>query len=483
MCEYTYENGMKCRLKPLNGSKYCALHIPREEGEALYGDELKEIKREAFERRLKSGQSYFEGVDLYDVNIKNYESDKVLVFKNSRISNLILDGSSVKGLILINSKLERVVIFEAKLETILVKNSEVFGLNILRTDFSNHISVRDSRVRYLMINSTQYVSQGEKEKEENVYGDSEKVLGTIELSGLTNVRKIGLNLRYPLLREILKEHGISFSERRMRTIRVRGLIIRDVSFDVSPRYKRRVRLAIAGFHGNLHLENLEVFGHVEIRRSRLISPEFVHVRIESNFVLRRSSIHTDAAWGVMVLPNLPIELEVNGFIIVDECHFNSPHAEKLFYRLARTSWERSGDREKADEYYYLEMVASRKVKRLSRKKGVKKLFSWMEVAFEWLFADLTCRYGTDWKRPIVLWLSAVNGIFPVLFWLTKSVEGFAGSLDFLDYEYFSIVTATTLGYGDYHPLGIGRVIASVEALFGMFMWAVFLTVFARKYMR
>lgn len=29
MCEYTYENGKKCRLKPLEGSKYCALHIPR----------------------------------------------------------------------------------------------------------------------------------------------------------------------------------------------------------------------------------------------------------------------------------------------------------------------------------------------------------------------------------------------------------------------------------------------------------------------
>jgi hypothetical protein len=56
-------------------------------------------------------------------------------------------------------------------------------------------------------------------------------------------------------------------------------------------------------------------------------------------------------------------------------------------------------------------------------------------------------------------------------------------MGFLDYEYFSVVTATTLGYGDYHPIGVGRAIASLEALFGMFMWAVFLTVFARKYMR
>lgn len=45
MCEYTYENGKRCRLKPLDGSKYCPLHIPREEGEALYGEKIRGIKR------------------------------------------------------------------------------------------------------------------------------------------------------------------------------------------------------------------------------------------------------------------------------------------------------------------------------------------------------------------------------------------------------------------------------------------------------
>ncbi|MEO2152444.1 MAG: potassium channel family protein, partial [Thermococcus sp.] len=125
----------------------------------------------------------------------------------------------------------------------------------------------------------------------------------------------------------------------------------------------------------------------------------------------------------------------------------------------------------------------RKARLLSRRRGLRKLLDRVEVVFEWLFADLTCKYGTDWKRPIMIWLFIVNILFPVLFFATKSVQGLSSSLSFLDYEYFSIVTATTLGYGDYHPIGVGRVIASVEALFGMFMWAVFLTVFARKYMR
>ncbi|MBU7025782.1 MAG: two pore domain potassium channel family protein [Theionarchaea archaeon] len=49
--------------------------------------------------------------------------------------------------------------------------------------------------------------------------------------------------------------------------------------------------------------------------------------------------------------------------------------------------------------------------------------------------------------------------------------------------YYSIVTFTTLGYGDIHPLGYSHIIASVEALTGAFFIALFVVVFARKMMR
>ncbi|ASJ02620.1 potassium transporter Kef [Thermococcus profundus] len=482
MCEYVYANGKKCRLKPLEGSKFCPLHVPYEEGESLLGDGIREIKRKKFEERLKAGRSYFEGVYLYDAVVKDFNSEKAIVFKNSHVKTLIIEGSTLKGLIVVNSKIERVIIFETKVEMLFFKGSEIFGLNILRVDFTGHISIRDLEVRYLMINSTRYVRDGEGGEEE-AYGEKKGIIGTIELSGLKNVRRIGINTRYPLLRKILEEHGVSVSENRERMVRVVSLILRDVSFDVSPRFKRQVRLAVSGLSGQLVMENLEVFGHVEIRRSRLRSPEFIHVRIESNLILRGSSFIADPSWNITVLPNLPIELIIGGFMIVEDCEFSNPHAAEVFYRLARTSWERSGDFEKADEYYYLEMVAKRKIKSLGRRRGWRKILQRLEVAFEWLFADLTCKYGTDWKRPVIIWIIAVNVLFPILFYATESVEGISGAMGSLDYEYFSIVTATTLGYGDYHPIGVGRAIASLEALFGMFMWAVFLTVFARKYMR
>jgi len=118
------------------------------------------------------------------------------------------------------------------------------------------------------------------------------------------------------------------------------------------------------------------------------------------------------------------------------------------------------------------------------RRKTRKVIHFLEAILEWLLVDVTCKYGIDWKRPIIIWIFMVNLIFPTLFYITKSVASNGVPLkSFLDYEYFSVVTATTLGYGDLHPVGIGRIFASAEAIFGMFMWAVFLTVFARRYMR
>jgi len=116
---------------------------------------------------------------------------------------------------------------------------------------------------------------------------------------------------------------------------------------------------------------------------------------------------------------------------------------------------------------------------------IKTIFELIGVFVEWLLADVTCKYGTDWKRPIYLWLGVVF-FCAVLFWIGNGIvrvdESAASS--FLESLYFSIVTITTLGYGDYRPKpGCFQFLAGFEAAFGMFMWAIFIAVFARKYMR
>ena len=50
-----------------------------------------------------------------------------------------------------------------------------------------------------------------------------------------------------------------------------------------------------------------------------------------------------------------------------------------------------------------------------------------------------------------------------------------------DSLYFSLITFTTLGYGDFRPLeGWGRILAGSEAFIGAFMMALFVYTFARR---
>jgi hypothetical protein len=54
---------------------------------------------------------------------------------------------------------------------------------------------------------------------------------------------------------------------------------------------------------------------------------------------------------------------------------------------------------------------------------------------------------------------------------------------FLSSLYFSVVTFTTLGYGDFNPIGISRAIAAFEAFTGSFTIALFVVVFVKKMTR
>jgi len=54
---------------------------------------------------------------------------------------------------------------------------------------------------------------------------------------------------------------------------------------------------------------------------------------------------------------------------------------------------------------------------------------------------------------------------------------------FLSCLYYSVVTYTTLGYGDFTPVGVSRAIAALEAFTGSFTLALFVVVFVKKMTR
>ncbi len=171
--------------------------------------------------------------------------------------------------------------------------------------------------------------------------------------------------------------------------------------------------------------------------------------------------------------------------------FRLPEQGAELYRLAKESARRQGDHSRAGEYHYAEQCAKEYGNRKESGWKLWRLAFW-KSRLEWLFARMIFGYGEKVLRPlfaglavILIWAvlySAMGGIAP------GGLEGEAARVHepgFGECFYFSLVTFTTLGYGDMAPkahLGF-RLVAGGEALLGAGLMALFVVALARKYTR
>ena len=131
--------------------------------------------------------------------------------------------------------------------------------------------------------------------------------------------------------------------------------------------------------------------------------------------------------------------------------------------------------------YKDESWAFKKEKDMERKDNChfKSLHKWLwSCVLNGIFG-----YG---EQPVKVIISAMLIIFIFTFLFMSS--GISNvdidritTKNFFDCIYFSTVTFTTLGYGDFRPLeGSGRILAGTEAFIGAFMMALFVYTFARR---
>lgn len=158
-------------------------------------------------------------------------------------------------------------------------------------------------------------------------------------------------------------------------------------------------------------------------------------------------------------------------------------AEQEGCRIQRLSYDKEGKRESADSTFVREMRAKRK-SRFQEKSFLAKLLGHIHNIFEFIFVDLITLYGTSWER-IILSSFFVISFFAVLYWFFGCIYliGESPVESFWKLLYFSITTFSTLGYGDMYPVGGMRFIAGIQSLIGAFFVALFVVVFARKWMR
>ena len=157
-------------------------------------------------------------------------------------------------------------------------------------------------------------------------------------------------------------------------------------------------------------------------------------------------------------------------------------AEEIYRNLRQTA-EHQGLFESAGHFFQKEMVMRR---RQLPKYSFKRQFSRL--------VDLFCGYG---ERPlrVILFSLAIIFVFATLYFFSGlSFSGDSLAFDpeaslwanvkiFFSALYFSVVTFTTLGYGDLAPIGVARALAAFEAFIGSFTLALFVVVFVKKMTR
>jgi len=157
-------------------------------------------------------------------------------------------------------------------------------------------------------------------------------------------------------------------------------------------------------------------------------------------------------------------------------------SEEIYRNLRRVT-ESQGLFELSGHFFQREMVMRRyQLPLYDSKRILSKL------------VDLFCGYGEDPSRVVIFSLLTIFSFAFLYFFfgITDGSTSIGFSLAYSRLEnlnnlfnslYFSVVTFTTLGYGDLAPAGWTRVFAAVEAFIGSFTLALFVVVFVKKMTR
>jgi hypothetical protein len=105
-----------------------------------------------------------------------------------------------------------------------------------------------------------------------------------------------------------------------------------------------------------------------------------------------------------------------------------------------------------------------------------------------MFMLVTCGYGVNPLHTIGLGVAIIM-LFSLIYWRgngirrLKEIGGDDNRVSFWDALYFSMVTFTTVGFGDWYPVDRYRVLVMIEGFVGWLTLALFLVTLANVMIR
>ena len=170
------------------------------------------------------------------------------------------------------------------------------------------------------------------------------------------------------------------------------------------------------------------------------------------------------------------------------------------YRLAKQSHQDSGEYMLAGDYHYLERVHAWHSKWQALPETTGSQWRHVSLLLEYAVGRLVFGYGEKPWRPFIAgmvviflwaWLFMLTGIEvgdqTICRLLCPSLsprDWWGTACDFSHSLYFSIVTFSTLGYGDIAPASVAsKALANAESLIGLVLVAAFAVCLAKRFAR
>lgn len=169
----------------------------------------------------------------------------------------------------------------------------------------------------------------------------------------------------------------------------------------------------------------------------------------------------------------------------------------MLYKYAAINYER--DRELlnfSDCFYHskecyrkfltLRLINPKKIHPITKSKEEKGIKGFIKRIFLWFGLTFSYFIWGHGERPVRTFYSGIFIIFLSAFfyiWGYLLKDGIIFKPHFLEALYFSVITFTTVGYGDFTPVGLTRVVVTIEALSGIFFIPLFMIGLSRKYLR